>query len=153
MLPPSTRLQHQGDSECLQQRRQGAIPRYSLALRGGTGKGHSESWHDRDIVVRSQKETEEIETPSCQEQQGRNNRTHRTRCGVVLARKKPNHPIGPDSFPMRLCSRLDGQYSEAYKPRSIGDSAPSPQKPGRRGRINHAQHWSEGLDKGRGVRR
>ena len=61
MLLPSTRLQHQGDSECLQQRRNGVITRVSLALRGGTGKGHSESWHDRDIVVRSEKETEEIE--------------------------------------------------------------------------------------------
>ena len=150
MLSPSTRLQHQGNSECLQQRRHRAIPRFSLPLRRGTGTGYSESRHNRDIVIRSQKETEESRTPSCQEQQGRNNRTHRRRCGLAVARKKRDHPTGSDSFPMRLCSRLDSRYSEAYKPRSRGDPAPSPQKPGRRGKINHAQLWSERFEKGCG---
>ena len=61
---------------------------------------------------------------------------------------KPDHPTGPNSFPMRLCLRLDGWYSEAFKPRrSRGDPAPSLQKPGRRRRTNHTQLWSERLEK------
>ena len=59
---------------------------------------------------------------------------------------KPDRPTGPSSFPIRLCSCLDGQYSEAFKPRSRGEPAPSPRRGrGRRGRTHHAQLWSERL--------
>ena len=47
---------------------------------------------------------------------------------------KTDLPTGPTSFPMRLCSRLDGRYSEAFEPRSRGEPAPSPQQNGTKGK-------------------
>ena len=47
---------------------------------------------------------------------------------------KPDHPTGPNSFPMRLCSHLDSWYSEAFKPRRRGDPAPLRQQHGTKGK-------------------
>ena len=63
-----------------------AIPKVFLALGGGAGKGLPESRHDRDIAIRSQKETKEIENSFMLRPAGKNNHSHRSRCGVVMAR-------------------------------------------------------------------
>ena len=117
-------------------RRYGAISRVFLALRGRTGKGLPESRHDRDIVVRSQKETENflMLRPA-----GKNNRSHHRRCGVVMARENLTVPLDLTVSQCDCACIWYGRYSEALEPRSRGDPAPSPRKPGRRGKTTHAK--------------
>ena len=65
---------------------------------------------------------------------GKYNQHQRRWRGAETGREKPDLPTEPNSFPMRFCPRLDGRYSEAYKPRSRGDPAPSPQQYGMEGK-------------------
>ena len=146
VLPPGTRLKHQADSEGLHQMkirsdtqgqpgsqrrdregppRKSAQPRYCCPEPEG-------DWGNRELL--HAKSSTEEQLPTSQTMCGRD--------GQV----KPDRPTGPNSFPMRLSSRLDGRYRGAIKPRSRGDPVPSPQKPGRRGRTNHAQLWSDRLE-------
>ena len=57
VAPPSTCLQNLADGVILLKRKEGAIPRVSLARGEGDGIGFPESWYASDITLRSQKET------------------------------------------------------------------------------------------------
>ena len=127
-------------------RRHRAIPRASLALRGGTGKDHLERRYDRDIVVWSWKETEKIENSFMLRPAGKNNRPHRRRCGVVTAKKNLTAPLE------LTVSQCDCAYAwTAGTVKASNRGAEEIQrlrhnKPGQRGRINHTQLRSERLE-------
>ena len=74
---------------------------------------------------------------------GKYNQPQRRRRGAETGREKLDLPTEPNSSPMRFCSSLDGRYSEAYKPRSRGDPAPSPQQYGTEGKDKPSatQEW------------
>ena len=143
---PRICLQHQGDSECLQQKKTRSDTQGNLALRGRTGKDHPESRYDRDIVIRSQKETEKSENSFMLRPAGKNNRSHRRRCGVVTARENLTAP--PD-LTVSQCDCARVWTAGTVRPSNQGAEEIQRlrhNKPGRRGRSNHAQLWSERLE-------
>ena len=91
VLAPSTRLQHLGNSEVLK-RKDGAIPRVSLDLGGGPGKGLPESWHTRDIIFRSHKETVFLAISFLLHPAVTNNRSHRGRCSRQALKDESDVP-------------------------------------------------------------
>ena len=127
-------------------RRHRAIPRVSLALRGGTGKDHLESRGNRDIVVRSQKEIEKIKNSFMLMPAGKNNRPHRRRCGVMTARENLTAPL---DLTVSQCDCARVWTASTVKPSNRGAEEIQRlrhNKPGWRGRTNHAHLWSERLE-------
>ena len=146
VLPPRTRLQHQGDSERLQQRRHGAILRVTRLTEEGPGRTTTKAG-TTETTSSGARRPRKIENSFMLRRAGKYNQPQRRRCGAQTGREKPDLPTEPNSFPMQFCSRLDGRYSEAYKPRSRGYPAPSPQQSGMEGKDKHAQLRSERLER------
>ena len=101
--------------------RDGAIPRVSLALRGGSGKDCPESWYTRDIVFRSQKETVFLAISFLLHPAVTNNRSHRGRCGAGTVEVTTDRQHRTKQSPIAICARVwKGWYSKALKPRNRG---------------------------------
>ena len=118
----------------------------NLASRGWTGKDHLESRYDRDIVVRSQKETEKIENSFMLRPAGKNNRPHRRRSGVVTARENLTTSL---DLTVSQCDCACIWTAGTVKPSNRGAEEIQHlrhNKPGRRERTNQAQLWSERLE-------
>ena len=125
-IPPRTRLQHQGDSKRLQQRRHRAILRVTRLTEEGPGRTTTKASTTETSSSGARRRPSKIENSFMLKAEGKYNQPQRRQRGAETGREKPDLPTEPKSFPMQFCSRLDGQYSEAYKPRSRGDPAPSP---------------------------
>ena len=127
MLPPRTVLQHQGDSERLQQGRHGVILRATRLTEERPGRTTTKAGTTETSSFRARR-PRKIENSFMLRTAGKYNQPQRRRRGAETGREKPDLPTEPNSLPMRFCSRLDGRHSEAYKPRSRGYPAPSPQQ-------------------------
>ena len=103
---------------------------------------------------RARRRPRKSRTPSWQEQQGQKQpHTSQMMWGRDGQGKNPTTLLELTVSQCDCAHVWTAGIVKPYKPRSRGDPAPSPPKPGRRGRINHAQLWSERLEKGCGVRR
>ena len=136
MLLPRMRLQHQRDSERLQQRRHRAIlsTRVTLLTEEGLGRTTMKAGTTETSSSGARRRPRKIENSFIVRAAGKCNQPQHRRRRAQTGREKPGLPTEPNSFPMRFCLRLDGRYSEAYKPRSRGDPASSPQQYGTEGK-------------------
>ena len=76
----------------------------------------------------------------------KNNRSHRRRCGVVTARENLTTPL---DLTVSQCDCARVWMAGTVKPLNRGAEEIQRlchNKPGRRGRTNHAQLWSERLE-------
>ena len=100
MLLPRTRLQHQGDSERLQQRRHTAILRVTWLTEEGPGRATMKAGMTETLTAGARRRPRKIENSFMVRAAGKYNQPQRRQCGAETGREKPDLPTEPNSFPM-----------------------------------------------------
>ena len=93
VLPPRTCLQHQGDSERLQQRRHGVILRITWLTAEGPGRTSMKAGMTETLSARDRRRLEKIENSFMAA--AKNNQPQRRRCGAETGRENLTTLLNP----------------------------------------------------------